>query len=212
MFFRQSAPPGTVVSMRSPLCVDTTIRTPLLNGSTVSVMPVSTPLKDRSSEPGELSLLSRSWPLPAVPPLFGHASHASPTPSLSASAWFGFGTVRQLSQRSPTPSPSASWKVAGGHCPFPSQNSGESHAFWRARPCVVVGSPASVGQSLLTPLQLSAMSQMPDWGRQGAVLFASVGQSTDPPVHRSTRSHTPAAGRHTELMGASASGGQVALV
>src|SRR5262249_52118292 len=168
-------------SRRSPLCADTTIRRPWLNGSTLPLIPVSTPLKDRCSEPGELSLLRRICALPAVPLLFGHASQASPTPSLSASAWLGFGTVRQLSQRSPMPSPSASWKAAGGHCPFPSQNSGESHAFCAARHWVVAGSTASVGQSLLTPLQLSAMSQRPDWGRQSAVLFASCGQSIDVP-------------------------------
>src|SRR5947208_3153308 len=42
----------------------------------------------------------------ATPPV--HGSHASPTPSPSASSWPGFGSAGQLSVASQTPSPSAS--------------------------------------------------------------------------------------------------------
>jgi len=42
---------------------------------------------------------------------FGHASHASPIPSPSASAWLGLAVVRQLSESSHTPSLSASRSV-----------------------------------------------------------------------------------------------------
>src|SRR5881296_280215 len=46
--------------------------------------------------------------------IVGQLSQASPTPSPSVSDWFGLGTVGQLSQASPKPSPSvSSWLVFG---------------------------------------------------------------------------------------------------
>src|SRR5215831_16926994 len=44
----------------------------------------------------------------AVPVTCGHSSHASPTPSKSASSWRGLAIAGQLSQASPLPSPSVS--------------------------------------------------------------------------------------------------------
>src|SRR5207237_1037583 len=58
------------------------------------------------------------------------------------------------------------------------------------------GSNRSGGQSLLTPSQLSATSQVPDAGRQTPVCLPSTGHAAVDPSQFSAGSHPPADARH----------------
>jgi hypothetical protein len=70
----------------------------------------------------------------------------------------------------------------------------------------------SGGQSLVTPLQLSATSHVPLAARHWAVLLASAGQTLLVPSQRSSTSQSPAEPRHTVVDGSIASAGQLISV
>src|SRR5437773_2289988 len=94
---------------------------------------------------------------------------------------------------------------------MPSQYSGGSHGLPSdARQMVwgSAGTTASGGQSLLTPSQFSATSQMPFFARQSAVLLASAGHEAPVPVQGSAGSQAPAKARQTLDEGKKASAGQ----
>src|SRR5881396_105891 len=133
-----------------------------------------------------------------------HGSHASPMPSWSLSVCEGFASVRQLSNRSHTPSPSLSVArtSAGQLALVPLHCSVGSQAPVEARQMAVAGWKASRGQATEEPSQVSARSHTPAAGRQtrSAGCTASAGQSSCTPSQLSAMSHTPAAARHTTVL------------
>src|SRR5439155_26653905 len=80
-----------------------------------------------------------------------------------------------------------------------------------ARHVVPPAKKPSGGQLLLTPLQLSARSQIPADARQTAVLLMSFGHAALDPVQVSATSQTPAAARHMVPAATKPSVGQVLL-
>src|SRR5918995_261176 len=80
----------------------------LLCGVAVHLMVSESPSASLASPSREM--LGPSLPLygPPASAVGARLSHASPMPSPSVSAWFGFGTLSQLSMLSVTPSPSLS--------------------------------------------------------------------------------------------------------
>src|SRR5437867_2809316 len=197
-------------------CAASRMRTPRLAGSIGGVVGTAIrPFILSTAPPGLLSfpILIRA-PVAKTGTMLVHGSHASPSPSWSLSACEGFGSVRQLSSRSHTPSPSLSVaRTSAGHAALvPLHCSAGSQAPVEARQMAVAGWNASGGQATEEPSQLSATSQSPADGRQTAPegRTASAGQSSCTPSQLSGTSHTPAAGRHTTVL--LASGGQAALV
>lgn len=87
-----------------------------------------------------------------------------------------------------------------------------SHDPVAGRQTTVAGWSTSAGQSLLVPVQYSAMSQTSAAGRHTPLDFASSGQEALVPLHVSAMSHGPAAARQIVPFGASESAGQASLV
>src|SRR5256712_6904329 len=192
------------------------VRTPRAAGSIGGVVGTAIrPFILSTAPPGLLSFPSLiRAPVAKTGTMLVHGSHASPSPSWSLSACEGFGSVRQLSSRSHTPSPSLSVaRTSAGHVALvPLHCSAGSQTPVEARQMAVAGWNASGGQATAAPSQVSATSQSPAAGRQTAPegCSASAGQSSCTPSQLSATSHTPAAGRHTAVL--LASGGQAALV
>src|SRR5438876_10467784 len=213
----QPAPPGMMASSMEPPCASVSrTRTPLAAGSIGGAVGTAIlPFIRSTLLPGTLSfrILIRAL-VAKTGTMLVHGSHASPMPSLSLSACEGFASVRQLSNRSHTPSPSLSVArtSAGQLALVPLHCSAGSQAPVEARQMAVAGWNASGGQATEEPSQVSATSQSPAAGRQTAptAWYASAGQSSCTPSQLSATSHTPAAARHTAVL--LASGGQAALV
>src|SRR5437879_4792461 len=213
----QPAPPGMMASSMEPPCASVSrTRTPLAAGSIGGAVGTAIlPFIRSTLLPGTLSfrILIRAL-VAKTGTMLVHGSHASPSPSWSLSACEGFGSVRQLSSRSHTPSPSLSVaRMSAGHVALvPLHCSAGSQTPVEARQMAVAGWNASGGQATEEPSQLSATSQSPADGRQTApaAWYASAGQSSCTASQLSGTSHTPAAGRHTAVL--LASGGQAALV
>src|SRR5438552_14356471 len=162
-------------------CAASRMRTPRAAGSIGGVVGTAIrPFILSTAPPGLLSFPSLiRAPVAKTGTMLVHGSQASPSPSWSLSACEGFGSVRQLSSRSHTPSPSLS--VAR----------------------------KSAGHVAIVPLHCSAGSQAPVEDRQVAVAGwnASGGQATEEPSQVSAPSQAPAAARPTAPPGSSASAG-----
>src|SRR5207249_621273 len=197
-----------VSSMESPCTSLSRTRAPLAAGSIDGVVGTSILPFIRSTLPP--GMVRCRILIPALVAKTGtmllQGSQASPMPSWSLSACDGFASVRQLSSRSHTPSPSLSVArtSAGQLALVPLHCSGGSQTPVEARQMVVAGWKASGGQA-------TAPGQGPAAGRQAAVLWASGGQAALEPVQLSAGSQTPAAGRHTVAAGSKSSGGQALL-
>src|SRR5439155_473741 len=173
------------------------MRTPRAAGSIGGLVGTAIrPFILSTAPPGLLSFPSLiRAPVAKTGTMLVHGSHASPSPSWSLSACEGFGSVRQLSSRSHTPSPSLSVaSTSAGHV--------------AGRHSTVAGWEASAGQSSLTPSQLSATSHGPAAGRQTPVLLASGGHAALALVQVSAGSQTPAEARHSTVAGWKVSAGQ----
>src|SRR5437667_213852 len=196
-------------------CASSRTRTPRAAGSIGGVVGTAIrPFILSTAPPGMLSfLILIRAPVAKTGTMLVHGSHASPSPSRSLSACEGFGSVRQLSSRSQTPSPSLSVaRMSAGHVALvPLHCSAGSQAPVEARQVAVAGWNASGGQAAAAPSQVSATSQSPAAGRQTAptAWYASAGQPSCTPSQVSATSHTPAAGRQIAVL--LASGGQAAL-
>src|SRR5438034_694315 len=197
-------------------CASSRTRTPRAAGSIGGVVGTAIRPFILSTAPlGMLSfLILIRAPVAKTGTMLVHGSHASPSPSWSLSACEGFGSVRQLSSRSHTPSPSLSVaRTSAGHVPLvPLHCSAGSQTPVEARQMAVAGWNAPGGQAAAAPSQVSATSQSPAAGRQTAptAWYASAGQPSCTPSQVSATSHTPAAGRQIAVL--LASGGQAALV
>src|SRR5438094_634829 len=197
-------------------CASSRMRTPRAAGSIGGVVGTAIRPFILSTAPPELLSLPSliRAPVAKTGTMLVHGSHASPSPSWSLSACEGFVSVRQLSSRSHTPSPSLSVaRTSAGHVALvPLHCSAGSQAPVEARQMALAGWNASGGQATAAPSQDSATSQSPAAGRQTAPegCSASAGQLSCTPSQLSATSHTPAAGRHTAVLFASA--GQSALV
>src|SRR5882724_7524350 len=213
----QPAPPGMMASSMEPPCASVSrTRAPLAAGSIGGVVGTAIlPFIRSTLLAGRLRCRTL---IPALVAKTGtmlvHESHASPMPSWSLSACVGFASVRQLSSRSQTPSPSLSVArtSAGQLALVPLHCSAGSQAPVEARQMVVAGWKASGGQATAEPSQVSARSHTSAAARQTlpAGCTASAGQSSCTPSQLSATSHTPAAARHTAVPLASA--GHAALV
>src|SRR5207249_3549272 len=205
-----------VSSMESPCTSLSRTRAPLAAGSIDGVVGTAIlPFIRSTLAPGRLRCRIL---IPALVAKTGtmlvHGSHASPRPSWSPSACVGFASVRQLSSRSHTPSPSLSVArtSAGQLALVPLHCSAGSQAPVEARQMVVAGWKASGGQATAEPSQVSARSHTSAAGRQTrpAGSTASAGQASCTPSQLSATSQGPAEARQTAVLFPSA--GQSALV
>src|SRR2546426_1023158 len=202
-------------SMEPPCASLSRTRRPLAAGSIDGVVGTAIlPFIRSTLAPGRLRCRTL---IPALVAKTGtmlvHGSHASPMPSWSLSACVGFASVRQLSSRSQTPSPSLSvaGTSAGQLALVPLHCSAGSQAPVEARQMVAAGWKASGGQATAEPSEPGARSPAPAAARPTAVLLASAGQAALVPVHVSAGSHTPAEARHSTVAGSKASAGQSLL-
>src|SRR3989441_892277 len=205
-----------MVSSMEPSCASVSrTRTPFVAGSIGGVVGTAIlPFIRSTLLPGRLRCRSLiRAPLAKTGTMLVHGSHASPRPSWSLSACDGFASVRQLSSRSHTPSPSLSVArtSAGQLALVPLHCSAGSQTPVEARQMVVAGWKASGGQATAEPSQVSARSHTSATARQTlpARCTASAGQPLLSPSQLSATSQSPAEGRQTAVL--LASGGQAAL-
>src|SRR5947208_162049 len=212
----QPAPPGMMASSMEPPCASVSrTRTPLAAGSIGGAVGTAIlPFIRSTLLPGTLSfrILIRAL-VAKTGTMLVHGSHASPMPSWSLSVCEGFASVRQLSNRSHTPSPSLSVArtSAGQLALVPLHCSAGSQAPVEARQMAVAGWKASRGQATEEPSQAAVRSHAPAAARQPAVALASAGHAALVPVQVSAGSHTPAEARHPTVAGSKASAGQSLL-
>src|SRR5439155_545458 len=208
----QPVPPGMMTSSMERPCASSRTRTPRAAGSIGGVVGTAIRPFILSTAPlGMLSfLILIRAPVAKTGTMLVHGSHASPSPSWSLSACEGFGSVRQLSSRSHTPSPSLSVaRTSAGHVALvPLHCSAGSQTPVEARQMALAGWNASGGQGTAAPSQGSATSHGPAGGRQTPVLLASAGHAALAPVQVSAGSHAPADARHSIVAGWKTSAGQ----